>query len=347
MNDIEFQLIDCTNVNISTPIIGKTYLQYINGAIIKPSQNIQRYEIKYSENCCTETTIKIPVNYQFSINLNTCTSLPSSIPPQHNYNINLLGINSLFISTLRLSYNNINYTNITFNSITNGFNYDLFYDTTNVTLPINTSQTYTHYLEITTLDGFVYRLEISFLLTSPGLCNLSNLQIVNVIRPALDSRIYIYNNLAVLPNLSNTLSLNQLYYSTNNTTPPSTVSFTSGVRQIVICEYYLTNPLTLTSLVSNCIQNSYFFDCDLICNVISKLIECPNTNIMVYYNALTYSNNCNISYKDKCSLYEIFYNKLNTIDCEDPCNDCNKSNITTPQKHNNVRYRSVSPCGCN
>ena len=68
---------------------------------------------------------------------------------------------------------------------------------------------------------------------------------------------------------------------------------------------------------------------------------------MVYYNALTYSNNCNISYKDKCFLYESFYNKLTMNDCEDPFEDCGKSTALRGVNKPNVRYTSVSPCGCN
>lgn len=341
MNDVEFQLIDCNNINISTPNSGKTYLQYINGSIIRKGlSNIRRYEIKYSQNCCTETTIPIPVRYIFTEEISDCSFSVAPNPGNIvNYNLNLLGMNGLFLSKLEMSFDNLTYVNTVFTLVNGGINYGLSFDYSTTFTPL------TYYLRLTTVDNFVYTILLSIEPTGLTPCDNVIHNIISVTYPVLDNRIYIYPNVGTIaPNLPNTLSLNQLFYPT--TPPISNNTFQSGVIQIVICEYSLSNPNTSSSLISNCIQNNYFIDCNLICNVINKLIDCPNSNLMIYYNALTYSNNCNTSYKDKCFLYESFYNKLTMLDCEDPFDDCGKSNVKYSNKPN-VRYTSVSPCGCN
>lgn len=355
MADLIYNYSSCSNVTITTPTTNKEFLKYINGTIIKNSVNIRKYTIDYGINCCSSTKIDLPVRYQFTNSNLNCQAVGS----QRRYTLSLLGINSLFVKTFRISYNNVNFVTSIFNGISNGISYDLFYNTIDVSIPSATAgnpqntQVYTHYLELTTIDDFIYKIKVSFTLTQPGLCNISNVNIVSVIYPSLPDNVYIFPNSVVLPLIANSLSLNQLIYGIDTSIPivtPNDRLLKSGVYQVIICELYLTNPLLLTSQASSCVQNSLWLDCGIKCDLINKLINCKDSDIFNYFDALNYSNECETSYEDKCAMYELMINKLNSPGCYDPYDDCNCNDSTDSffKNRNTTNNGKVNakPCGC-
>jgi len=112
------------------------------------------------------------------------------------------------------------------------------------------------------------------------------------------------------------LSVNSLYGST---------TMLPGTYEIIFCE---VNQDT----TSTCIQNHIFIDCGTLkCQVVSKWILCVDSNIMDFYNALLYSNDCttSVSYAEICALYEILVVLLQTDGCFGRIDDCNCSDAST------------------
>lgn len=112
------------------------------------------------------------------------------------------------------------------------------------------------------------------------------------------------------------LSVNSLYGST---------TMLPGTYEIIFCE---VNQDT----TSTCIQNHTFIDCGTLkCQVVSKWVLCVDSNIMDFYNALLYSNNCttSVSYSEICALYEILIVLLQTDGCFGRIDDCNCSDAST------------------
>lgn len=119
---------------------------------------------------------------------------------------------------------------------------------------------------------------------------------------------------------------------------------TPGTYQIIICE-------VLYDATAECIQNHIFIDCgSLKCQVVNKWIQCIDSNIMDFYNALTWANACTdtITYEEICALYEILYIILTSDDCYGMLDECNCSNATTiANKLHPVSYptyTNTSPC---
>ncbi len=309
MFDINFNNTNCNDLTVNTPNSGNEFIQFISGTLTKDFTNIRNYEIEYSKNCCSNKKIKVPVRYVFTPIVTSCLELN---PITFRYNIELRGINSNFISNISISSDNITYTSLTISSITGGFSYNT----------INT----THYLKITHVDGFIYLIEITLSPCSP----LGTSTVVSTIitYPTLDSRISIINN---------NLSLNILF---------ELITLPSSIYQIIICEYFITN--TNVQLKSNCIQNSYWLDCNVKCSVIDKIVECEYSLISNYYDALTYSNleACKISYEDKCKLYELFRLILDNPDCYDPWEDCNCNDEKVFKQRIKTGEIKSNGCGC-
>ena len=112
------------------------------------------------------------------------------------------------------------------------------------------------------------------------------------------------------------LSINSLYGST---------TMLPGTYQIIFCE---VNQDT----TSTCIQNHIFIDCGTLkCQVVNKWVLCVDSNIMDFYNALLYSNDCtsSVSYSEICALYEILIVLLQTDGCFGRIDDCNCSDAST------------------
>lgn len=112
------------------------------------------------------------------------------------------------------------------------------------------------------------------------------------------------------------LSVNSLYGST---------TMLPGTYEIIFCE---VNQDT----TSTCIQNHTFIDCGTLkCQVVNKWVLCVDSNIMDFYNALLYSNDCtsSVSYSEICALYEILIVLLQTDGCFGRIDDCNCSDAST------------------
>jgi len=119
----------------------------------------------------------------------------------------------------------------------------------------------------------------------------------------------------------------------------------NGIYQVIICEVGLNS-------VKNCIQNHVFIDCgDFKCQVVRLFSQCIESNIMDFYDALTYANDCTdvVTYSELCAIYEVAIIKLSSDPCYDRNDDCNckgvvyKSNVATSYKSNDS---NSSPCGC-
>ncbi len=130
------------------------------------------------------------------------------------------------------------------------------------------------------------------------------------------------------------LSVNSLYGST---------TMLPGTYEIIFCEVNQFNTI--------CIQNHTFIDCGTLkCQVVSKWVLCVDSNIMDFYNALLYSNDCtsSVSYIEICALYEILIVLLQTDGCFGRIDDCNCSDASTvANKLNPIAYPTNSnnnPC---
>lgn len=346
MEDLLFNVVDCESILVNTPNVIDD-LDLISEMQESPqlnSTNIQKYTIEFSKNCCPSVIINIPVFYNFTHSFASC-SLQESI---YKYGFNLLGINPLFISKIRISKDNtLNYIQQTFTNISGntGIRYDISYPEADVSIP-NASfgnppnvQDYTYYLEITHTSGFIYVIRFTFRLTQPGRCTFTSTSIVLVTYPSIDSRVTF-----TIPtiNTPTSIDLMPLYGIVDN--------YYSGIYEVIICRWRLANPLTIQSLISQCVQNNLFLDCNLKCEIINKLVQCKDTNIMTYYRALQFSNDCKTSYQDMCDIYEIMMNKLNNPDCQDPYDDCNcgdsKDAFFTQRSYNNNKTAAKSCGGC-
>ena len=131
------------------------------------------------------------------------------------------------------------------------------------------------------------------------------------------------------------LSVNSLYGQT---------PMLPGTYQITFCE-------VLQDTTSTCIQNHIFIDCGTLkCQVVNKLVLCVDSNIMDFYNALIWGNDCTdtITYAEFCAIYEILIVILQTDGCLGNLDDCNCTDATTvANKLSPITYPTQSnnnPC---
>ena len=345
MDDLVFDIKDCTEIDITTPNIADS-LDLISEMQVNPlpnSRNYQDYAINFGNNCCKENVILAPVNYTFTRVQSSCGSNGGPMG-NTNYEFTINGINPLFVTSLQISYDNqVSYSNSPFNNNAGniGFVYNAIYYTPDVSLPmasfgqpVNTL-VLTHYIKINHISGFKYVIKLSLTLTQPGGCNVTNSSIIQVIYPAVNPR------LSFTGSILNMLTLFDIGVGE---------SISSGVYAVIICRRFLNNPLLISSLSSNCVQNSIFVDCNMKCDIVSKLIQCRLSNVYTIYQALLDSNSCTTSYEDKCDLYSFLTRKLENPDCADPFDDCNcvgNSNSGFTQRPYNPSSNSGKPgCGC-
>lgn len=105
----------------------------------------------------------------------------------------------------------------------------------------------------------------------------------------------------------------------------NTATLLPGTYEVIFCE-------TLYGGSSTCVQNHMFIDCGTLkCQVVNKLILCVDSNIMDYYNALIWANDCTdtVTYQEFCALYEILIIILETDGCYGKLDDCNCTDATT------------------
>jgi hypothetical protein len=324
---INYNTTDCENAVITTPVQNNQYIDYVKSLPTPyPVSNIRHYSIEYSINCCTPQTVLLPVRYVFQVSISNC--LYDTLNNTLTYSLDITGINNSFVSQTHVNYNNGGYNPITKTAIPNGFKITFVEQnvpTPNINNPIFT--THTLQIKITHVDGFIYTLNTT--ITMPfNYCPMTS-TLVSVNYPPLPSNI-------VITDLTNDeLSLNSLF---------NKPILEAGVYNIIICE--------VRNNSTNCLQRSYFVECSIRCDIIDKLVQCRNSDIFNYYDALKYSNECeNITYEDKCALYELMYMKLSNQACIDPYEDCNCNGETTAPlfqnriKPNNNRMGTKN-CGC-
>lgn len=99
-----------------------------------------------------------------------------------------------------------------------------------------------------------------------------------------------------------------------------------GVYQVIICEHF-------SEVSSTCIQNHVFIDQDdsVRCQVVNKLVQCVDSNIMDIYQALLWSNDCTetLSYDEMCAMYELLSILITSDGCYGRLDDCNCTKIST------------------
>jgi hypothetical protein len=291
--------------------------------------NVQSYDITWSNNCCEETTIGIAPRYDLDLDTLDCTSFTVLTITFTQYEINLFGINGNFISTITAQPMNL--PNSTPSNLTFVVQPD---NSTNVMLVALASVPSTNYdIVITTNAGYSYTMHL-LLNQNPG-------------TPCVDYSILGDGGpLVTYPELpenvdfidANTLDFNALV---------GEEILPSGVYQVVICENGDTN------FESTCVQNHMFLDCgDLKCFVIRKFAECVDTDVMNYYEALTFLNDCtdNVTYDEACAIYEVLNIKLATDGCYAQEDDCNCAGVRTKANKTLTPIRKSSTtkkgCGC-
>jgi len=120
-----------------------------------------------------------------------------------------------------------------------------------------------------------------------------------------------------------------------------------GVYQVIICEHY-------DETSSTCIQNHVFIDQDnsIRCQVVNKLVQCVDSNIMDLYQALLWGNDCTdtLSYTEMCAIYELLNILITSDGCYGRLDDCNCtgistiSNNTTPINYPSGIGNNSNPC---
>lgn len=321
MADLNFLNVDtgCSGIEVSTTTAGKTFLQYIIGLLTKDFSAIKSYKIKWSANCCTETEVILPVLYDLVVVYNNCVIDDSNVI----IDLNLSGINKDLIDDTTISY-----------SLDGGINYITAVLTSDIlpvieiTVPIPGTypDTVDLFLKFSNLDGFEYIINEPLVFDGPTACVIG--------QP--DSNIITYPTLpveVVIDGGTGYLDLNTLMGS-----DPAL----SGVYQVIICEETLTSEI--------CVQNHIFLECTIKCDVIGKLVQCKDSDVLFYYDALRYSNDCtlNVTYSEVCAIYELLIYKITTTGCYSPWDDCNCSGTTNIVSQNNNSKTTVRNCGtCN
>ena len=306
---IEYFVNECVESYVTTPDENYQYLDYITQRVETDETNVRHYSLNYSVNCCKENTLLIAPKYDFTFNVILCND-----ETDVSIEFELVGIRSSFITGLQFNGSSISYQ-----STSNGIKFLL--------LNLDQLPQNSFVLTLTHIDGFVYTFTFDYG-NLPIDCTFDPSSFLIITYPLLPE------NVVLIDDVNETrLSLNSLFNET---------LLLSGVYNISIMRR-LNNG-------SNTIHRSYFIDCGLECQVINKLIECRTSDIFNFYDALRYSNNCiNVTYEDKCALYELFYRKLNNDGCIDPYEDCDCNGSikmsNTSFKPNN-RVARTKDCGC-
>lgn len=321
MADLNFLNVDtgCTGIEISTPTAGKTFLQYIIGLVSKDFSAIKSYKIKWSANCCPETEIVLPVLYDLTIAYTDCAEDGGG---NVTLNVELSGIIKDLIDDTTIYY-----------SLDGGVNYTISSLTTDTTptipivvpIPGAYPLTYNVFIKFKNLDGFEYIINEPLEFPGPNPCPVAQPDTNLVTYPTLPSNVDIDGGTGYL-------DFNVLIDS-----DPAL----SGVYQVIICEETLTTQV--------CVQNHVFLECDIKCDVVGKLVECKDSDVMMFYDALRYSNDCttNITYSEVCAIYELLIYKITTNGCYSPWDDCNCGGTTQILSQNNNSRTTIRNCGCN
>jgi hypothetical protein len=302
MADLNFlNITNCDQVTFNTSTVDLQFIEYVTGSIVKDFTDVEQYTITYSNNCCDPgITTNIRPLYQFEATITACVSGPVFGVPSGTYTIQLDGINANFVDTFvvnngggAVSWPFVNTAGVLTFNLPQG----------------DATPSVTWEITITTNAGFVYIIE--FTITQTGVSCDGTIGALTITYPDLP------DNVVEVPTINpeEELSLNDLIGED---------PIPSGVYQVIFCEELIDG--------SNCTQNHVFIDCgELKCQVVNKLVDCIDSNIMDYYNALVWGNDCteSVTYAEFCALYEIISIIIQSDGCYGKLDDCNCTDATT------------------
>lgn len=329
MADLNFlNTTDCTAITFNTSTTGLQYIQYVLGTVSRDVINVDKYTLQYKINCCIPgVTIDLAPRYLFTLNPSCVFGNPT--PGFDSYNIAVGGINGDLVQSIALNVGGVP---------AQGWHHTVV----NSELSINSVQiagavtgAFNYELIINTNSGFSYI--INFIISKQGVDCDGVFSNVNIIYPILPMNVVQVPTVLLNPELD----FNTLIGMT---------TVLPGVYEIIMCEVNQDES-------STCIQTHMFIDCGTLrCQVVNKLVDCIDSNIMDYYNALIWGNDCNdtVSYIEMCALYEILTVILETDGCYGRLDECNCTDASTAaSKLNPISYptynnsTSNSNNGCN
>jgi hypothetical protein len=317
MADLNFLNVDtsCTGIEVNTPTPGLNYLEYVVGLDLKDFSSIKSYKVKVSSNCCPEVEYILPVRYDLNFLFSNCTDDTVTT----SYDVEITGIDKNLISTIEYQIDGGGYTAATLTTAAN--------PTINIQFPTPGAfpTDITLDVKFTNLDGFEYNIN-DVLTLDPDSCTISATVGVTITYPD--------------PNADSNIDIDLITGHLDFNTLINSDPALAGVYQVIVCEETLTS--------QSCVQNHYFFECTIKCDIIHKLVQCKDSDIMFFYDALVYSNECeNITYSEVCSIYELMLYKLSTDGCYSQFDDCNCSGTTNlfPTRNNNNKT-TVRNCNC-
>jgi len=306
---------DCETMRIVTPDEDYELISELNGEYPADPWNTRTYRVRLSNNCCPEDVIKVAVQYDFVASPNLC--MYNDQTDIVDYTFDITGINPAFISRLEL-VTPLGRVQLAYNPITQGIRVTRSFNVTTALFP-NTDE-----IILTHVDGYEYTLNLVIDYAGNDFCDYSTDLTVDY--PELDPRINVQDDNGV-----DYILMSDLF-----------TDFTTGVYQVIISREYASGGVS--------VQNHVFANCNLICEVIQKLVECRDSDVMTFYDALVMSNYCTTVYNDICSIYELLLLKLNNPGCYDPFKDCN-CNDSIPgtsysYRQSNSHYKSTPKrCG--
>jgi hypothetical protein len=110
-------------------------------------------------------------------------------------------------------------------------------------------------------------------------------------------------------------------------TPP-TATITEGVitytAQSDTCSNVYKFPAGVYSICIDGRCKCVLVDCDLGCEVLTHVKNCPDSFVINYYQALKLTEDCNCNCQSMCDIYEILAEELTNTACkdEDECHNC-------------------------
>lgn len=321
MADLNFLNIDttCTGIEISTPTAGLTYLDYVVGLATKDFTSIKSYKVKVSSNCCPETEYVLPVRYVMDYLFSNCVDNAGTT----TYDLEITGIDKSLIDSTSVEYQ-IDGGGWIAATLTAAAN-----PTISIAFPTpgGFPTTITVEVRFNHVNGFQYSLSEGITL-DPNSCTISLRTGITITYPDPNAD----------DNIDIDLATGYLDFNVLIGNDPAL----SGVYQVIICEETLTT--------QTCVQNHAFLECSIKCDVINKLVQCKDSDVMFFYDALVYSNDCttNITYAEVCSIYELLLYKITTDGCYSQFDDCNCSGNTNlfPTYNNNSKTLSRNCSSC-
>lgn len=325
MDDLVFLNIDdCTNVQVETPnTIGDlAYLDYVSELIVPPSELITHYILQVSNNCCPPVSYNLAPSHDIVLNdigyacgVNQGTGHDEAI-----VTMEITGIDVSIITNPMVSLDGGTvFTPIVF---TVGSQFNITIDSGGIgAWPAAGSQQVIVSIETPAPVSFVYLLDMTISWAIDP-CTDGISTGTTVTYPALPVEVVIDG--AGLLDFNVLMSDNPIF---------------SGVYQVIISEVQAAGTVS--------IQNDVFIECDIKCDIVGKLVQCKDSNIMFFYDALNLSNSCsNVPYTDKCAMYEMLVHKIDQADCIDPFDDCN-CNGSTLMLPRGANQKTLSrDCGC-